>query len=340
MTEVPVLHLGLAGFSEAQQKIAAAALLAAAGPAAAWTLSPLDEADMWWIEGSRTMPLQGGMVRVQPGLPTGRSMQISLSDVDRPVAFTLPAPPQAVGRSAAFELLQREQAVAVLAKCAAYLQPALDRFCLAASLSVNEPDLQAGAWEVVRGMELLATVDVRLGVAVARGVTAADFEGANWRRRDAGSGAVPADFGRASIAQVMWQYACRSQRDLLPAHYRGRPLYFRRPPRLPHRELGDAHLLLLRELSARPGLDFAELSQSTGLAEGPLARHLAALYMVGSITSNPKRVVGGSVPRQVRTPDAQASSLFAASELATTAETGTVERPVHDLTAPAPLLPA
>lgn len=94
----------------------------------------------------------------------------------------------------------------------------------------------------------------------------------------------------------MWQYAMRTRRDALPSHYRTSMLFFRRPPRLPQRVLKDSHLLLLRELAQSPG-NFEELQQRTGLVEPLLARDLAALYLVGSITSNPKRAAAGALRR-------------------------------------------
>jgi hypothetical protein len=107
--------------------------------------------------------------------------------------------------------------------------------------------------------------------------------------REHGGVMIPVNWPRASISQLMWEYAQRTRRDLLPPHYRTKPLYFRRPPRLAQRQLRDAHLLLMRELVAEPGMGFEALQQSTGLADAALARYLSALYVVGSITSNPRR---------------------------------------------------
>ncbi len=86
----------------------------------------------------------------------------------------------------------------------------------------------------------------------------------------------------------MWQYATRTARDCLPAHYRTQTLFLRRPPRLPARTLNDASLTLVRELGHAPGT-FAELRERTGLADAVLTRHLGALYMVGAVTADPRR---------------------------------------------------
>ena len=149
---------------------------------------------------------------------------------------------------------------------------------------------------------------------------------------------IPAHFARASLAQLMWQYAVRTQRDALPKHYRTGPLYFRRAPRLPQRLLKDSQLLVMRELLLAPAT-FAELQQRCGLDAARLARDLMALYFVGSITSNPKRAARpatrpggdssspGSFPSGLDSVDP--SALVPAPR----------RQPASDLTAPAPIWP-
>ena len=188
-----------------------------------------------------------------------------------------------------FALDDRDAAVQVLHQFAGWMEPMLALFSLASSISDNQPTLAAGSWEVLSGGDLVAVVDLKLGAAVDPHAAPADFDGASWTVRPHGGVLIPAGWPRATISQLMWQYAQRTQRDLLPPHYRGKPLYFRRPPRLAQRQMKDAHLLLMRELVAQPGMTFADLQQATGLGAVPLARCLSALYVVGSITSNPRR---------------------------------------------------
>ncbi|HEY8359139.1 MAG TPA: hypothetical protein VIL30_16910, partial [Ramlibacter sp.] len=290
--EIPVLRLGTAGFTDPQQRTAADAARAASTSRAHWAMVPFAEADGWWLEGGRTHVLPSGFLRVQPGVPSGRSVQIAMTDVDRPVGFSLPLAAPGFQPAVTFNLEDRERSVAVLHQFAGWLQPMLAQFGLAASLSASQPTLGAGSWEVLRGPHLIAVVDLRLGAAVAPTATPADFEAAVWSIRDHGDVSIPADFIRSSVGQLMWQYALRTERDLLPSHYRHQLLYFRRPPRLPQRQLKDAHLLLLRELAAEP-MNFEQLQQATGLGEGALARNLSALYVVGAITANPRRAANG-----------------------------------------------
>ena len=336
--ELPVLRLGLAGFNEAQQKAATEIARAASSARAAWQLAPFGEADSWWLEGGRTHIGSNGLMRVQPGVPSGRAVQLALADVDRPVAFTLPLAAHGFQPAVTFDLADRAQGVAVLNQFANWMQIMLAQFCLASSIAEQQPTLGSGSWEVLKGPDLLAVVDLRLGAGVSPTATATDFASATWCIRDHGAVLIPTTFARASVSQLMWQYALRTRRDLLPPHYRLQPLFFRRPPRLRNNQLKDAHLLLLRELDSSPGMVFQQLQQATGLGEIPLARHLAALYVVGSITTNPRRA---SDPTRRAGEDSRPSvgSVFV-SELDASAFHEALRSPAtSDRTAPAPLRP-
>jgi hypothetical protein len=339
--EVPVLRLGLAGYSETQQKEAAEATQAAGSARATWEVVPFQDADAWWLEGSRTLIMHNQHLRVQPAVPHGRSVQLALADVDRPVAFSLPISAPGFKPAVTFDFEDRHAAVGVLHQFAGWMQAMLSQFALASSISEHQPTLGSGSWEVLRGKDLLAVVDLKLGTGVMPGVTSADFAEASWLLRDHGAVVIPANFARTSVSQLMWQYAQRTERDLLPPHYRSQPLFFRRPPRLPQRQLKDAHLLLMRELAARPGMGFADLQQSTGLGDKQLGRCLSALYVVGSITANPKRATGAA--GRVTPSDSAVPSQSAFNSVMDTRP-----RPGHllrgagvptDMTAPLPLLP-
>jgi hypothetical protein len=106
---------------------------------------------------------------------------------------------------------------------------------------------------------------------------------------------IPKHFLRCSLSRLMWDYAMRTTRDVLPKRYRSDVLYFRRPPRLPQRLLGDSQLLLLRELATAPG-SFNDLLERTGLKSEVVAQDLGALYLVGAITSNARRAAPLSSP--------------------------------------------
>ena len=337
--EVPVLRVGLAGLTEAQQKTAADVAAAAAGARATWEVGAFADADAWWLEGSRTVIMANQHLRVQPAVPSGRSVQLALADVDRPVAFTLPVTAPGFKPAVTFQLQDKAAGVAVLNQFADWMQTMLSQFALASSIAEHQPSLASGSWEVLRGSDLLAVVDLRLGAGVRPGTTPGDFAEGSWCIRDHGAVVIPQSYPRGSVSQLMWQYAQRTQRDLLPPHYREQPLFFRRPPKLPQRAMKDAHLLVMRELVAHPAMNFRGLQQSTGLAEAALGRVLSSLYVVGAITSNAKRAYGG-VTRTA--PDAVASSEQSVmySVMDSAPRPSDLKRPeASDMTAPMPLMP-
>jgi hypothetical protein len=50
-------------------------------------------ADCWWVNGARVRVLADVSLRVSPAVPHGRSVQLDLAHIDRPVAFLRPVEP-------------------------------------------------------------------------------------------------------------------------------------------------------------------------------------------------------------------------------------------------------
>ncbi|MDB5872261.1 MAG: hypothetical protein JWQ07_1703 [Ramlibacter sp.] len=337
--ELPVLRLGLAGFSAAQQEELGAALSGLAPGEMVWELDKLPDADAWWINGARSKLLLNTTVRVSSAVPTERALQLHLPDIDRPVAFSLPLACPDLKPAYSFDPTSPESMTAVLEKFESWLSPLAAQFCLASHIVEHETALGSGVFDVRLDGRLLAVVNMHGPVGVLPGVGPADFENAEWRRCPAAQ--IPEDLVPTSMSQLMWQYSLRTQRDLLPRHYRTGPLYFRRPPRLPSRMLRDSHLLLLRELAAGPA-SFEALQQSTGLRPLQLARDLAALYFVGAITSNPKRAApSNALRRHEDTESAQGphSSLPSGLDSVLPGDAPRSAPIPSDLTAPAPMGP-
>ncbi|HSV34623.1 MAG TPA: hypothetical protein VLI46_03655 [Ramlibacter sp.] len=340
MTELPVFRLGLAGFSPAQQEEARTALRRLATGACLWELGDFEGSDALWVNGARLQLLGQQRVRVAPGMPSDRSLQLHLPEVDRPVAFARPVTCRDFEPACSFELESSASVSVVLARFDAWLSPVAAQFFLASHIVEHQTALGSGVFEVTANGRLLALVDMHGETAVMPTAGPSDFDEAVWRR-PARPTVVPDTFARASLAQLMWQYAVRTQRDLLPRHYRTGSVYFRRPPRLHQRMIKDSHLLLMRELAAAPAT-FDALQRRTGFSESALARDLAALYFVGTITSNPKRAISHQRPRRDDTPDmAQGPSSNLPSSLDSVPPSDAMLqlRGDADQTAPAPLRP-
>lgn len=330
--ELPLLRLGLSGFTAEQQHAIDALLAKGSGEATLWEAGQMDGADAWWLNGARTQLLGAGHIRVASGVAGGRSIQINVADVDRPLGFARPLP-VGLHRLCSFDLASASSARAVLRQFETWLAPVTAQFCLAAHIVEHQSALGAGRFELCLGAQVLAVVDMQGEVAVQSTLGCADFEGTWWRRST--SAPIPEHFARTSLAQLMWQYTVRTQRDLLPQHYRTGLLYFRRAPHLPHRLIKDSHLLIMRELMLAPAT-FQELQQRCGFSEPRLARELASLYFVGSITSNRKR----AARLAPRSPGADSGPPQSHLDSVVPSELQPPRRPKGaDLTAPASLKP-
>jgi hypothetical protein len=296
--ELPVLRLGLAGFS-AQQVAELDAMLKRSAPGRhVWQIGHFGEADAWWLNGARAQRAGDGTIRVLPAIPTERSLQLNMQEVDRPIGFAVPLAFAVPASSYTFEPASVASINAVLEKFEGWLQPVAAQFSLATRVIEQESVLGAGMYHVMLNGRLLAVVNMQGDIGVFAGAGPTDFDDAMWVRQPQKT-EIPESFVRTTLSELMWQYALRTTRDVLPRRYRTGLLYFRRPPRLPQRMISDAHLLLMRELSAATGT-FADLQQRTGMGTAPLAKVLAALYLVGTITSNPKRatVIRGAASRE------------------------------------------
>ena len=334
--ELPVLRLGLAGFSTEQRERVSACLPAVAPGTLTWTLSELCDADTWWVHGAGVKMIDQHTVTVAAGAPTARSLRLRLPDIDRPVAFTRPLACTGLQPAYSFDLGSPASLSAVLEKFESWLSPLTAQLCLASHIVEHQAALGAGVFEVRLDGRLLGLVDMHGEVGVLPGAGPTDFENADWARCERGR--IPEHHARATMSQLMWQYSVRTQRDLLPRHYRTGLLYFRRPPRVPNRMLRDSHLLLMRELAAGPA-SFQALQRATGFLPGHLAHCLASLYFAGSITANPKR----AAPYQAPARGDPANAGLVNSSLPSSLEPGSARAAPRgqgghaDMTAPAPM---
>jgi hypothetical protein len=284
-----MLRLGLAGFTAAEQALLSAALATRASHSrTSWQLATLGEADAWCVNGSRVQRLPEGVLRILPGLASGRSIRIHPDEIDWPIAFSTPLATAGFEPAFTFQADSPASIESVLQHMEGWLRPLMVQFYLAPQVLEQDLDLRSGVFHVSVHGKLYAIVSLRTGIGVWPIADPAELVHAVWSHRPESADAIPNSFVRTDYSQLMWQYATRTTRDCLPPHYRTKQLFLRRPPRVPMRLLNDPTLLLVRELEFMSGT-FAELAQRTGMSGSQLARHLGALYMVGAITADPKR---------------------------------------------------
>ena len=287
-TEQPILWLGMSGFAPQQRPVLEASLLRSAG-SPSWRTCAFGDADAWLVNGRSVRVMPGGNLKVVPGLPTERALNLNLSEVDRPVAFALPLASGDIEPRCTFDPASTASVHAVLAQFEGWLRLLRSQFVLGAQLVERGAELRLGVYHLSYGGRLLAVLDLYEGkCAISPGAHPADLWDAQWNRRPVGARAMPPGFLAATPAQLAWAYVCRTDRDLLPARYVTDLIYYRHVPRVPVRWLHDSQLMLLRELSVEPAT-FEALRQRTGLTVRHLKQDLTCLYYATAITTTPSK---------------------------------------------------
>lgn len=323
--EFPVLRLGLLGFSPAQAAILETALVVLR-TRLRWRLVALDEADAVCVNGSRVAPLPDGSLQVAPSAPGAPPMRFDPAHSDRPMSFTLPLAP-GVGADSTFDMASPASTRAMLEKFEGWLRPVAIQFCLASRIVQERLDVSSVYHVSVDG-RLVAVVSRRSGVGVLPIADPFHLVNALWARRPGPADEIPGHFVQVGLGQVLWQYAMRTTRNLLPTYFRSGPIYWCRAPQLPQRLFDDSHLKIVRELVQAP-TTFAELGRRTGLTEAVLSRDLAGLRIVGAVTHDRKQALRVRMESPMRGGSAPGSTRHGRPPAAV----------ADDMTAPAPLMP-
>lgn len=291
--EIPVFRLGLVGFGVSEERQLRD--LAARYKQAQWRCGRAEGADAWLINGARVARMHDSRARIVASDETGSGTALLIDLGSRPTAVAAPAPQlvqQLVGLS--FDLRQRETVASCLAALDRRLAPMRSLYGVAALLVKGNPTVGNAVYELRAGTQLLAIADMKGKVFISPDVGAQQLQHAEWKHRARKMVDVPMDFAQHALSELLWTYATRTRIDLLPERYLECRIYLRRPPRVRPDLLDDAHLRIIRELAVAPS-DFTELLDRVGVDPRTLRRALAALYRVGSITSNPERVWSASL---------------------------------------------
>lgn len=283
--EQPVLRLGLLGFAEPVGRRLQAWAAQAQPGWPEWCASDPHLSDAWMINGASVAVLGSDAVVIRHPHGSGERLTLNRAEVDRPLAFAAPLP-EGFASDECFEASDVTGVRQRLRRFEAWLRPLRSQFALGAQLVERLSQYKSGVVHVMHEGRLLAVIDLdrwQTGLFIpARPV---DLAMAEWVRRPALARDIPSSFIRLPLHRLVWTYAVRTRRDILPARYREQTIHLRRVPPLPPRWFGELHLLLMRELMERPGrLD--ELQARTGERADVLAHHLAALYFAGGLTTD------------------------------------------------------
>lgn len=286
LVELPVLRLGLVGFNSAQQALFETALLVLR-TRLQWKLVALADADAVCVNGSRAIALADGSLEIASSQAGAAPVRLDPDDNTRPMAFTLPVAPAGIQASCTFDMASPASTRSMLEKFEGWLRPKAVQFCLASQIIQDRIEVISTVHHVSVDGRLVAVVSPRNGVGVLPIADPFHLKTAVWARRPGLADEIPGHFVQAGLTEVLWQYAIRTKRNLLPASFKSGPIYWCRPPQVPPRLFKDSHLVIVRELAHEPAA-FADLTARTGLPSAVLSRDLAALRIVGAITQDKK----------------------------------------------------
>ena len=291
--ELPDLRLALVGFSPAEQTVLEMAL-SKVRAGLRWKQSAVADADAMFASGPRAVALSSGLIQIGAGMPGVKPVLLDMQDSNRPLAFSLPFSVPGVALGPTFDVRKAESIRALLLQFTGWLRPMAVNYWLGSRIVHERLDLSETVYHVSIDGRLQAVVSRRNGVGVLPIADPARLADAVWARRPGPADEIPAHFVQTPLTEVLWRYAMRSPRNLLPSYFRSGPIYWCRSPLLPQRLFRDSHLMIVRELAHCP-TSFSELGRRTGLADAVLARDLAALRFAGAVSHDRKQALHSTV---------------------------------------------
>jgi hypothetical protein len=299
LLELPVLRLALVGFSPAEQAVLEMGLdkIRAGLP---WCQSALPDADAVFACGPRALAHPGGLLQINPGLSGLQPVLLDINDSSRPLAFSVPLTVPGCLSANTFDIRKPESIRAMLVQFTGWLRPLAVKFWLASRIVQERLDLGSTVYHVSVEGRLQAVVSRRNGVGVLPIADPKQLADSVWARRPGLADEIPGHFVQTGLMEVLWQYAMRTRRELLPQSFRSGPLYWCRAPQLRQRLFRDSHLMIVREL-VHGSPTFAELGRRTGLSDEVLARDLSALRITGAVTQDRRQALkaAGQLPRKM-----------------------------------------
>lgn len=279
---LPRLRMGLIGFAD-EDFLGTVLRTRVTVPWEKWAAI---DADALWINGSGAQLLDNGMVRVVTTDFPPVSTTLDLESIQRPHWFSLPLGDPSLRVGATFDPRDARSIDQALREAEKVLLPLAVQLAVAGKLIDQADRLAHPTYELRQGDQLVGVVNVARWVALhprARPHEIGEAECIPHEQKVAG---FPFGYDRIGFAEMMWLYAKRVRLELLPEKYRTMPILFRAVPKIRRRLLGDVDLLVLSDLMAAPQT-LARLRESTGLRPEVLEQALTALYLAGSITTDP-----------------------------------------------------
>ena len=345
ITDLPVLQLGMVGFSHSQRVQIEGVVKLLPHKTAVWRVGRFSDAHAWLICGDKVRMAEGDITAtsenliVLPGLPSEKTVTLNVREINRPLAFSTPLPHAEIQPGLTFDAASPDSLLKLFGQFEKYLCRRLAQFVLGKQLIEREAELQPKVYHVQFRGTLLAVLDfVSFRIGMLPDANPLHFQQATWQKRPAEAADIPHHFVPTDVARLRWIYAQHSKRNVLPARYRQEQIYFRRSPQVELSWVTDSQLRILNELCSRPA-SFQQLVERLGMRHESLALDLACLYFATSLTTSASKAASVKGRRQNATDSSSSSAssrhsphLFDSSMPHSGASADS-----HELTAPAQL---
>jgi hypothetical protein len=285
--EQPVLRLGLLGFSGADNERIRSWIAQRQPGWPLWSACDPHGADAWMISGQSVDVLGRDALVINHPPDSGQQLTLNRAEVDRPLAFATPLP-EGFASAEFFDAADEPSVRQRLQRFEAWLRPLRTQFALGAQLVERMRDFPKGVVHLLQEEKLIAVIDMDRGqVGLHTPARPIDLDMVRWVPVSIPSHDMPHSFMRLSLHRVLWTFAVRTVRDVLPSRYRERTIYLRRVPRVPARWFEESHLRLMRELMVRPGtLD--EIRTRMDMTDVEIEQCVTAMYYGGGLTTDPE----------------------------------------------------
>lgn len=285
--EQPVLRLGLLGFSGADTERMKRWIAQQQPGWPLWSVCDPHGADAWMICGQSVDVLGRDALVINHPHDSGQQLTLNRAEVDRPLAFSTPLP-EGFASAEFFDAADEASVRQRLQRFEAWLRPLRTQFALGAQLVDRMRDFPRGVVHLMQGEKLIAALDMDRGqVGLHTPARPIDLDMVRWVPVSTPSHDMPPSFMRLSLHRVLWTFAVRTVRDVLPARYRERTIYLRRVPRVPARWFEESHLRFMRELMVRPGT-LEEMRARMDVTDVEIEQCVTALYYGGGLTTDPE----------------------------------------------------
>ena len=285
--EQPVLRLGLLGFSGADMERMKRWIAQQQPGWPLWSVCDPHSADAWMICGQSVEVLGRDALVINHPHESGQQFTLNRAEVDRPLAFSTPLP-EGFASAEFFDAADEGSVRQRLQRFEAWLRPLRTQFALGAQLVERMREFPKGVVHLLQEEKLIAVIDMDRGqVGLHTPARPIDLDMVRWVAAAIPSHDIPPSFMRLSLHRVLWTFAVRTVRQVLPARYRERTIYLRRVPRVPARWFEESHLRFMRELMVRPGT-LEEMRARMDVTDVEIEQCVTALYYGGGLTTDPE----------------------------------------------------